>query len=320
MIAYNQEKYIRAALDSLLAEQEKPYEIVIGDDLSTDGTRRILKEYQKQYPEIIKLVLNDKNLGIFENFNKVASQVSGDIISVLAGDDWYKPNLLENMNKKIEEQELDPLTMKFILLPHVVLHLPDGSERIQKNSPGILAKYSPVGSVLRGKLITRHIGLSRALFEQWPLFEPDANEIGLWADLVHHVLLTQHVEKMVVMDCVGPVYRAGVGISAKTERAILDRSYLAALSRIQDYYFSKKLNLSKADSRYLEFLIECRSMGINPDVRGIKRALSLALKLLKLDRREMMPVAREMIRASKRIVSSGFRSWRPYMQRTHTDD
>ena len=102
MICYNQEEYIRTALDSVLNEQVKPHEIVIGDDFSTDGTRAILEEYQAKYPEIIKLVLNEKNLGLFANFNNVAPKATGDVISILSGDDWYKSNLLENMNKKIK--------------------------------------------------------------------------------------------------------------------------------------------------------------------------------------------------------------------------
>ena len=48
MICYNQEQYIRQALDSVLCEQIKPYEIIIGDDFSTDGTRKILREYKDQ--------------------------------------------------------------------------------------------------------------------------------------------------------------------------------------------------------------------------------------------------------------------------------
>ena len=45
MICYNQELFIRRALDSLLSEQVKPYEIIIGDDFSSDQTRKILREY-----------------------------------------------------------------------------------------------------------------------------------------------------------------------------------------------------------------------------------------------------------------------------------
>ena len=201
MICYNQEKYIRKALDSVLNEQVKPYEIVIGDDCSTDGTRAILEEYRSKYPEIVKLVLNEKNLGIFANFNNVAPKATGDVISILSGDDWYKPKVLENMNKKISELNLDPVNTSFLLLPNLVIHQLDGTEHVQRNDANVLANYTPTSSVLRGLLISRQLGMSRALYNKWPLFEKDAAEIGLWTDYVHHALLMQHVDKMVVMNC-----------------------------------------------------------------------------------------------------------------------
>ncbi|MDH3326303.1 MAG: glycosyltransferase [Gammaproteobacteria bacterium] len=259
MICYNQEKYIRTALDSILNEQVKPYEIIIGDDFSTDKTREILKEYQSKFSEIIKLVFNNKNLGIFENLNKVAPMATGDIISILSGDDWYKPKLIENMNKKLIQLNLNPIKSRFILLPHTVLRRKNGKEKIYRNVSNVLDRYSPVGSVFRGLLHTRHVGLSRALFDKWPLFESDSGDLGLWTDFVHHVLLTQHIERLVIMDCEGPVYCTGVGITSKTSKESLHRSYHAALVRIQRYHNQGQLLLNNVDAKYLEFLIQCRS-------------------------------------------------------------
>ncbi|MDD2612459.1 MAG: glycosyltransferase, partial [Bacteroidales bacterium] len=64
VITYNQEAYIGKALDSLLM-QECPfdYEILVGEDCSTDGTRNICLEYAKNNPDKIRLFLNEKNKG-----------------------------------------------------------------------------------------------------------------------------------------------------------------------------------------------------------------------------------------------------------------
>lgn len=310
MICYNQEEYIRVALDSVLCEQVRPDEIIIGDDCSTDGTRTILGEYQSKYPEIIKIVFNERNLGIFANFNNVASRATGDVISILSGDDWYKPSLLENMNKKIGELNLDPKTSRFILLPHMVLHQRDGSEQVRRNDPNVLARHTPVGSVLHGLLITRHVGLSRALFDKWPLFESDSEELGLWADLVHHVLLTQHIDRMVVMGCEGPVYRVGVGVASKASMEALDRSYHAALVRIQSYYLRGELILGDVDAKYLEFLIQRWSASLKFNAASGVRVFSAALDLIRKEWTEIGSVGNELFCMARRIVSNGLRSRR----------
>lgn len=310
MICYNQEQYIRAALDSVLCEETKPYEIIIGDDCSTDGTRTILEEYRSKFPEIINLVLNEKNLGIFANLDNVATKATGDVISILAGDDWFKPRLLENMNIKIEELKLDPKSSRFILLPHMVLHQHDGSEQIQKNNPNVLKNYSPVGSVLRRLLVTRHVGLSRALFDKWPLFESDAEVIGHWADFVHHVKLSQHIEQMVVLDCEGPVYRVGVGVASKSSGKALARSFHAALVRLQSCYLVGELELNGADAKYLEFLTQCWSLSVKFSFTCAIRALGLALELVRMRWSDIGVVRKELFFVTKQIVVIALRSRR----------
>ena len=66
---YNQEGTIGAALDSILAQiTDFDYEIVVADDCSTDGTRDICRDYSARFPDRIRLILNDENLGIADNY------------------------------------------------------------------------------------------------------------------------------------------------------------------------------------------------------------------------------------------------------------
>ena len=66
IVTYNQEAYVEQAIDSVLQQSVKPYEIVISDDCSKDGTWNIIQNYQAQYPEIIKAYRNEPNVGIFQ--------------------------------------------------------------------------------------------------------------------------------------------------------------------------------------------------------------------------------------------------------------
>lgn len=95
IITYNQIKFISQAIESVLKQQVNfKYEIIIGDDFSTDGTREILQDYQSKYPDIIKLLLHPHNLGPKKvagknNFLSVLNACTGKYIALLDGDDYW---------------------------------------------------------------------------------------------------------------------------------------------------------------------------------------------------------------------------------------
>ncbi len=97
MITYNHEKYIAQALDSVLMQKvDFKYEIVVGEDCSTDRTRTILLEYKEKYPHIFTLILHEKNVGAAKNVQAVDQACRGEYIAVLEGDDyWTDPNKLQ---------------------------------------------------------------------------------------------------------------------------------------------------------------------------------------------------------------------------------
>ena len=97
IITYNHERYIQAALDSILGQQVSfPIEIVIGEDCSTDGTRAMLREYNTQYPNLIRLLLRKHNLGVSHNWESTMQECKGKYIALLEGDDyWTSPCKLQ---------------------------------------------------------------------------------------------------------------------------------------------------------------------------------------------------------------------------------
>jgi glycosyltransferase involved in cell wall biosynthesis len=108
VLTYNQEEYIAQTLDSiLLQEHNYPYEIIIGDDYSTDGTRKILLDYKKKYPDIIVLLLNEQNMGIIGNYFNVLSNARGKYIMECGGDDYWLPG---KVAMQIEFMEKNPET------------------------------------------------------------------------------------------------------------------------------------------------------------------------------------------------------------------
>lgn len=90
ILTYNHEKYIAEAIESVLKQKVNfKYEIVIAEDCSTDNTRKIVIEYQKKYPDIIRLILQPHNMGIQKNSNILRRACRGIYRANLEGDDYW---------------------------------------------------------------------------------------------------------------------------------------------------------------------------------------------------------------------------------------
>lgn len=107
MITYNHERFIRQSIDSVLSQETSfEYEIVIGDDASSDNTSKILREYEQRFPDKIKLKVNDRNLGAMKNHIATLSRCNGKYIALLEGDDYWVDQ--SKLQKQIELMEQRP--------------------------------------------------------------------------------------------------------------------------------------------------------------------------------------------------------------------
>jgi len=99
IVTYNQARFIAEAIESALAQETTfPYEIIVADDCSTDGTREIIERYQEQYPDKIRAILHRTNLGGAGKFNAISAIEAsrGDYIATMDGDDyWTHPGKLQ---------------------------------------------------------------------------------------------------------------------------------------------------------------------------------------------------------------------------------
>ena len=100
-ITYNHVNYIRQALDGFMMQKtDFPFEVLVYDDSSNDGTSEIIREYELKYPGIIKPIINDENQfskglrGINFKFN--FPRARGKYLAICEGDDyWTDPNKLQ---------------------------------------------------------------------------------------------------------------------------------------------------------------------------------------------------------------------------------
>jgi len=97
--SYNKGKYLSEAIESVLQQTLKPYEIIIVDDASSDNSQDIIKSYANTYSELITPIFNEKNFGVSYCRNKALESITGDLVTYLDGDDYYYLNKLENESK-----------------------------------------------------------------------------------------------------------------------------------------------------------------------------------------------------------------------------
>lgn len=95
VVTYNQEKYIRQCLQSIVNQKtDFSFEIIVGDDCSTDKTRAYVQELSNMYPQIIKPIFHEKNIGPADNYFAVHKVAIGDYIAHIDGDDYMMPEKL----------------------------------------------------------------------------------------------------------------------------------------------------------------------------------------------------------------------------------
>ena len=102
MAVYNCRATVGRAIDSVLSQTFTDWELIICDDCSTDGTKKVLSEYQSRYPERITVIENDKNSKLPFSLNRCLSYASGKYIARMDGDDISLPERFERQVDYLE--------------------------------------------------------------------------------------------------------------------------------------------------------------------------------------------------------------------------
>lgn len=102
--AYNTEKYIDKCLKSIFSNTYKNFEVIIVNDGSTDKTEDIINKYIKKYDNII--YIKQKNMGLSMARNNGVKKATGDYLLFIDSDDYVEKNLLENINKNIDDLDV----------------------------------------------------------------------------------------------------------------------------------------------------------------------------------------------------------------------
>ncbi len=189
MPVFNAEKYVRAAIESVLAQTYAPVELICVDDGSSDGSLAILESFGTR----IQLVRCDKNGGIGAARNKGIERVTGELIAFLDADDVWAPEKLKRQIERLQTPNPPDIVFSFMQC-FVSPELPEEIRRTREcpvhPTPGYIA-----GTALMKTELFHRVGLFGG---QWRVGEfidwlERAKEQGVRIECMSDVLLQRRI-------------------------------------------------------------------------------------------------------------------------------
>lgn len=171
--SYNQRQYLMEAIESVVHQTVSPYEIIIADDYSRDGSIELIQDYVTHYPDLIKTIFQKKNLGIPKNRNAALCQVTGNYVAILDGDDRFLPNKLEREFKAVNEYPTAGCVcsnVRFINAEGRPMHVRDQEEQPSGNIFAYVArgKFGLLRGMLMDYALLQKVGF---LHEELPSYD-----------------------------------------------------------------------------------------------------------------------------------------------------
>lgn len=116
LVVYNHEKYIRQAIESILMQEVNfKFQIIVGEDKSTDNSKDILLEYKEKYPDKFILIFHEQNVGGTKNIYDIFMKATGKYIACLEGDDYWIDN--KKLQKQVDFLEINS---EYLGVSHII--------------------------------------------------------------------------------------------------------------------------------------------------------------------------------------------------------
>ena len=192
MPVYNAGKFLREAVDSILAQSFTDFEFLIIDDGSTDGSQSIVRSYDDSR---IRFVQNEKNIGVAATLNRGFDLARGEYIARMDADDISMPHRLERQIDFMEESPEVGVSGTWIRLfgdqPRVVDRCPVGASVVKAYMLFDNPLYHPT-VIMQRNLIEKYNLRYDSHFNR-------AEDYDLWLRAANHFLLNNLPEVLVMM-------------------------------------------------------------------------------------------------------------------------
>lgn len=246
VITYNHATAISQCLDSILSQSvDFDYEIVVGDDCSTDSTQSILQEYAVKYPNRFVLLLNQKNEGVSKNNINVLSRCRGEFVALCEGDDYWSD--MKKLKRQVDFLRTNE-ECGFVGSTCYLLY-PDGSMKVEGIAGAVESdaqgEWVMDGDVFQETMkgpVTRTatICFRRSIIKDYLQYPGAGNDTVLQAILAKHSLFARWTLPMAV-------YRIG-GISnahSSLEKELKYHEYVLTNRRLKNRLFPEDFRINE---------------------------------------------------------------------------
>ncbi|MBA4317257.1 MAG: hypothetical protein C0412_02550 [Flavobacterium sp.] len=238
-LAYNHELFIGEAMESFLKQEtDFPFEILVGEDCSTDNTKEIVLDYIKKYPRIIRIISSPKNVGMQENCWRTLNSANGKYIAFCEGDDFWVYN--KKLQMQVDFLEANP---EYSITAHAVKILDNTSRGVT---------YNPYSDFAGGKFDTSDILLKHFLPTLSLVFKKSALVIPDWfllcrsLDILMELILSLSGSGMFFNQVMGTYRHHDGGITkVQTDRSEIYKNSCFLFSQFNIYSerkFEKEVN------------------------------------------------------------------------------
>lgn len=238
--AYNASAYVGEAIDSILGQDFGDFELLIADDGSTDDTLAKIQSYKD---ERIRIIINEKNLGLIGTLNRLVNEAKGEFVARMDADDIAAPNRFSAQLKVLRENP--DVTVVSSLMGII-------------NEPGRVVKhrfrddaYVKAGMLFTNPIVHPAVVFRKDKLPSGELYNKEflhAEDYGLWTELITSAVF--HVIPSPLLH---------------------HRSHEQQVS--VEHYAQQKRSISKAHAHL------CKQMGIQPTEEELELQLSLFLEL-----------------------------------------
>jgi glycosyltransferase involved in cell wall biosynthesis len=250
-MVYNHEPYLHNCLEGFLMQKcDFNYQIVIGEDCSSDKSRTIILEYAQKCPEKFKLLLHEKNVGAAENQKLIFENCRGKYIAMCEGDDyWTDPYKLQKQVDFLENNK------EYGLVHHEADYFFQKSAKSVKNHHQTNKIFPSTGFVFEELLNNNNIYTPTVMFKASLLkhfmgIDENVRNKFLMGDYVMWLEFSQHCKFYYIPESM-VTYRVLENSASKST------SYEKDLSFLNSYYDIKLFFMNRYSSKSIIYgLIE----------------------------------------------------------------
>lgn len=208
---YNQEKYILQCLESLVDQKtDFNFEIIVGEDCSTDSTRKIVSDFSDKYPNLIVKNFHSENIGAVKNIISTYKLAKGKYICHMDGDDYALPDKLQ---KQFDALESNP---SCIICSHDTQLTNSYSAKLKEKPKSPRKNINTLTDLYETLPFFAHSSkmfLNDLSSSYWHNFKPETTDIEI------HVKQAKKGDIFHINENLG-VYREGVGMSVQNSNKV----------------------------------------------------------------------------------------------------